>query len=664
MAPSQTAKLGIIAGGGALPSLLARACRETGRAHFVLGLRGFADAAVLGGEPDAWIRLGEAGLGFDLMRRAGVSEIVMAGAVRRAKLDDIRPDAKTASFFARVALKALGDDGLLTAVVAEIEREGFRVIGPDQILSGLLAPEGTLSRHAPDAAALADVAVGAAAARELGRRDLGQAVIVAHKCVQGEEGPAGTDALIVACGTKAKGGVLVKMKKPQQERRVDLPAIGVETVRQALAAGLRGIAVEAGQTLIIDREAVAAAADAAGIFVIGVSGQSLGLPDKRAPFVYIIAAEPSGDQLGSLLIRALKEETGGNIRIAGIGGSAMTQAGPQTLFDPAELALLGIFEVIPKAGMVLRRVRETVADIEARKPDVLVTIDSWGFTGRIHERLSKHASPIKRVRYVAPQVWAWRPGRARQLSRWIHHLMVLFPFEPPYFTKYGLPTSWVGHPVLECGADKGNAARFRECHGIAEADTVVTVLPGSRNSEVSRLLRVFGDVVRALQDKVPRLRIVIPTVANVEAKVRAETTNWPVQPIIVTSTEDRFDAFAASKAALAASGTVSLELAMAGVAHVIAYRINALSALALRFLIKTKFVNLVNVLLNREAVHERLQGQCNADVLTQDMLRLLSDTAYSNQMKADFREALTSLSPAGVSPSREAARAVLKLVAN
>jgi DUF1009 family protein len=266
--PPPAAKLGIIAGGGTLPGLLIAACRASGQACCVLALTGFADAASLGREPDAWLRLGEAGRGFALFRAAGVDTVVMAGAVRRPSLADLRPDWRTAGFLARIAGRVLGDDGLLQAVIAEIEREGFRVVGPDALLSGIVAKPGVLGRIAPDSAAMHDIAHGIHAARGLGRRDVGQAVVVRDGAVVGEEDAAGTAALIARCGP---GGVLVKMSKPQQDRRVDLPAIGAETVAQAAAAGLRGIAVEAGGSLILTPETVAVAADRAGLFVIGVA---------------------------------------------------------------------------------------------------------------------------------------------------------------------------------------------------------------------------------------------------------------------------------------------------------------------------------------------------------------------------------------------------------
>ncbi|MBM3514972.1 MAG: lipid-A-disaccharide synthase [Alphaproteobacteria bacterium] len=380
---------------------------------------------------------------------------------------------------------------------------------------------------------------------------------------------------------------------------------------------------------------------------------------RNRPLVYLVACEASGDELGARLIEALRAERNGEIDVVGVGGWAMVQAGLRTLFDPSELALIGVFEVLPKAGLVFRRVAETVDDVVAKSPDVLVTIDSWGFTGRIHQRLAKMAHATPRVRYVAPQVWAWRAGRARQLSRWIHHLMTLLPFEPPYFTEHGLPATWVGHPVIESGADRGEGARFRATYGIDRASTVLAVLPGSRTSEGSRLLPTFIDAVALVAKQVPNLVVAIPTVPQVAERVRAAAGNWPVRAIVIDDTAGKFDAFAASTAALAASGTVSLELALAGVPHVVGYRVNPLTAWVVRRLLKTKYVNLVNVLLDRAVIAERLQGECRPQILADDVVRLIQG---ADAMKADFRQALARLAPAGEIPSRVAARTVLSLL--
>jgi lipid-A-disaccharide synthase len=359
---------------------------------------------------------------------------------------------------------------------------------------------------------------------------------------------------------------------------------------------------------------------------------------------------------------ALRSETDGRIRFAGVGGPRMQAAGLDSLFDPGELALLGVFEVLPAVFRVMRRVRETLADIERCGPNVLVTIDSWGFTGRIHERLAKAGSALQRMRYVAPQVWAWRPGRARQLARWIHHLMALLPFEPPYFTAVGLPTTWVGHPVVESGIGNGDGSRFRAAHGLSVGDLVLAVLPGSRRGEVRRLLPVFRKTIDALAHaRTPqRLVVVIPTVATVADLVKEGTEQWD-RPVIVTEPAEMADAIAAAQGAIAASGTVSLELAAAGVPHLIAYRVNAFSAFAFRLLRRTRFVNLVNVLLGREAVPELLQERCAPAELAAAVASLLDDQALRRAQLDAFREALAKLTPQDGSPSRLAARTVLDL---
>jgi UDP-2,3-diacylglucosamine hydrolase len=269
------ARLGILAGAGELPLRVIEACRAIDRPVFVLAFEGSADAASVDGVPHAWIRLGAAGEGLQILRDHGVEELVMAGGVKRPSLLALRPDWRTAKFFARVGYRALGDDGLLKAVIHELEEvEGFRVVGADSILGEVLAPAGALGRHRPDEQAEADIALGFAAARALGALDIGQAAIVQQGLVLGVEAIEGTDALIARCAGLRRGGpggVLVKAVKPGQERRADLPTIGPRTVTAAAAAGLRGIAVEAGATIVLDRAALVEAADRAGLFVVGIA---------------------------------------------------------------------------------------------------------------------------------------------------------------------------------------------------------------------------------------------------------------------------------------------------------------------------------------------------------------------------------------------------------
>lgn len=266
-------KLGIIAGGGELPARLVEVCRANGRAVFVLAFEGQTDPATVVGVDHAWVRLGQTAPALAVLHDAGVEELVLIGPVKRPGMKEIGFDLRAAQFLAKVAAQGLGDDGLLRAAIRVLEDEGFRVIGADDVLAELLAPLGPIGAGRPDAQAERDIARGLEVLRALGAVDVGQAVVVQQGIVLGIEADEGTDGLIKRCAGLARegpGGVLVKIRKPGQERRVDLPTLGAETVAGARRAGLRGIAVEAGGSLIVDRAAAAAAADAAGIFLCGI----------------------------------------------------------------------------------------------------------------------------------------------------------------------------------------------------------------------------------------------------------------------------------------------------------------------------------------------------------------------------------------------------------
>jgi hypothetical protein len=268
--------LGIIAGSGNLPGRIIDACRAAGREVFVLALEGEADPVRIAAVPHAWCRIAAAAKGLDLLRAHGVGDLVLVGGVRRPSFTALLPDWRAAKFFARVGYRALGDDGLLSAVVKELEREGFRVVGADQLLADAALPEGPLGAVRPDGDAGADIALGLRLARAIGALDIGQAVVVQQGLVLGVEAIEGTDGLLRRVGALRRpgpGAVLVKTAKPHQERRVDRPTIGPQTVMLAAASGLRGIAAEAGATLVVDRAELIRLADDAGLFVVGVRAE-------------------------------------------------------------------------------------------------------------------------------------------------------------------------------------------------------------------------------------------------------------------------------------------------------------------------------------------------------------------------------------------------------
>jgi len=265
--------LGIVAGGGSLPRRLVEVCRDSGRGAFVIAIEGHTDPATVAGTDHLWIRMGQSEKAIGALRAAGAEELVLVGAVKRPSMTELRPDRLTFKFFARIGFKALGDDGLLGAVVKALEAEGFTLRGVDEFLADLLAQEGCLGQVVPDEAAWRDIRRGIEVVRAMGAADVGQATVIQDGLVLGVEALEGTDALLARCGPLRRagpGGVLVKLSKPGQERRADLPTIGVATVQGAAEAGLRGIAVEAGATLVVDAPAVIDAADRAGLFVTGI----------------------------------------------------------------------------------------------------------------------------------------------------------------------------------------------------------------------------------------------------------------------------------------------------------------------------------------------------------------------------------------------------------
>ena len=382
-----------------------------------------------------------------------------------------------------------------------------------------------------------------------------------------------------------------------------------------------------------------------------------------ATFIFIVAGEPSGDALGGALIAALRQRTGGSLRIAGIGGERMREQGLESLVPLRDLAIIGVAEVLPRAPVILRRVRETVAAIRAQRPDAVVTIDSSGFSWRVAHGLRRRGETLPLIHYVAPMVWAWRAGRARRMARWYDHLMTLLPFEPPYFERVGLSCSFVGHPVVESGAERGDGVHFRAAHGLAPDDLLITVLPGSRGGEVRRLLPIFGAALSRLQDLAGTFRVVVPTVASVAATVACAVGRWPGKAIVVEHPREKYDAFAASRAALAASGSVALELALARLPMVVGYRLNPLTEAFLNRVLKVRQVNLVNLLLGRHLVAELLGPNCTPERLAASLAELIGDERVRATHRQGYDEAVRRLAGDGVSPSLRAAEQILELVA-
>lgn len=380
----------------------------------------------------------------------------------------------------------------------------------------------------------------------------------------------------------------------------------------------------------------------------------------RPPKLCLVAAEESGDVLGGALIEALRAQHG-DLAVAGVGGRAMAAQGVKTPFDIADLSIIGLGAIPRKLPLILRRIRETAQAIVAAQPDALVIIDSPDFTHRVARAVRKAASQIPIINYAPPSVWAWRPWRARAMHAYVDEVLAILPFEPAAFARLGGPhCTYVGHPLIEgIGALRPNAD---EAARRGANPPVLLVLPGSRASEIGRLVDIFGAATATLAERVGALDLVLPTLPDVAAQVAAATAAWPVQPRIVITAEEKHAAFRNARAALAASGTVTLELALARVPTVAAYRIPAWEGLVFRAMASINTVILANLVLGANVVPEYLQGDCTPDRLAAALAPLLANSPE----RARQIEAFSRLDPimdiAAEPPSMRAARAVLALI--
>ncbi|MDD2875949.1 MAG: lipid-A-disaccharide synthase [Acidiphilium sp.] len=376
--------------------------------------------------------------------------------------------------------------------------------------------------------------------------------------------------------------------------------------------------------------------------------------------IYLVAGEASGDVLGARLIEAMRRLRP-DLEITGIGGARMAEQGVASLFPMQDLAVMGLAEILPRVLKLRARLSEAAADITARRPDLVITIDSPGFSLRLLREIAPLG--IKRVHYVAPQVWAWRQSRVKHFPGLWDRLLCLLPFEPDFFAPYGLNPVFVGHPVLESGADRGNAVRFRDQFDLDGGAKPLILMPGSRRSETSRLMPVFRDTVARLVPTYPNLVPVLAAAPAIASELAVMAAHWPTRPIIVTDPATRYDAFAAAAAALAKSGTSTLELALAGVPMAVTYRVNPISALLARRLITVPHVAMVNLLAGHALVPELLQADCAPEPLAATIGSILTDPAVAAAQRAGFVAALARLAaPDAQPPSDAAAAAVLEVL--
>ena len=330
-----------------------------------------------------------------------------------------------------------------------------------------------------------------------------------------------------------------------------------------------------------------------------------GYPGKTLT-ICLIAGESSGDMIGGRLMGALKRLSSEPIQFIGIGGENMRREGLESFFPINELSIMGISEIVPYIPKLLQRISHTSKEIKIRKPDAVVTIDSPGFSLRVANKLKQ--TDIHLIHYVAPSVWAWKSWRAKKMSKYLDGILTLFKFETPYFEAAGLKSIFVGHPIMESGAAMGNGATFRSINRIPSNAKLICVLPGSRLTETNKHLPIIEKTLKLLSKVLPEFWLVLPLVNHVATDVKSVVNNWPYSVIYIEGANvgKKYDAFAASDVAIACSGTVALELALADTPYVTIYKMSWFSSIVARKLVKVPYVNIINILLDKEVVPELL----------------------------------------------------------
>ncbi|MBA4011899.1 MAG: lipid-A-disaccharide synthase [Phenylobacterium sp.] len=373
----------------------------------------------------------------------------------------------------------------------------------------------------------------------------------------------------------------------------------------------------------------------------------------------LVAAEASGDDRGAGLARALRARLGDGVRFVGVGGERMAAEGVQSPFDIAELSILGLLEGLLAYRKVVARVEDTVALAKREKPDVVVLIDSWGFTLRVAQQLRKLDPKLPLIKYVAPQVWATRPGRAKTLAATVDHLLSIHVFDAPYFEAEGLPVTFVGNSALTLDFSQADGGRLRAQLGIAPQAPLLLVLPGSRPGEISRVLPPFADAVAILKAARPDLQVIIPAAPTVAQTVKAQASSWAH---VVEGEGAKLDAMKAATVALACSGTVTTELALAGVPIVVGYRLGAMTHAILKRLIRTPYITLFNIAAKDFVAPELVQDDCNGPALAREVALRLDDPALRERQAQAQTAALQKMGRGGADPSDVAAEAVLMVL--
>lgn len=375
--------------------------------------------------------------------------------------------------------------------------------------------------------------------------------------------------------------------------------------------------------------------------------------------IYIIAGEASGDIYGASLIESIKKHSQKQVEFFGIGGENMQRAGINSLFPMHEISIMGFFEILPHIPNVLNRIDETVAEIKRIKPDVVVTIDSPGFCCRVAKKLQGEG--IKLVHYVAPTVWAYKPGRAKKFANLFNHLFVILPFEPTYFEKEGLDCTYIGHPIVETKIP--SETYFRKNNKISVESNLITIMPGSRSTEIKKILPIFIDAAKIIKNKNSDVVFAIATIENLKGQINSLLNKENFEAVIVSDKKEKLELLKESNAAIVKSGTGSFEVMLCNCPMIIAYKVSYLSYIIIKNLIKIRFANLINIISDKEIIPEFIQNNCTAEKISSEINRIIQKKEVGEEQIAGTKDILKKLGLGKKNtPSDKAANALLKML--
>ena len=557
-------------------------------------------------------------------------------------------------------------------MIAIADRCGLFIAGIEE------ATTGELSRRGAALGSARPVSLGAVRIGDRANAEIGRAAAILSDLAGFGSGSALVigDGRVIAIGADEPPRAVIERAagfRRKKTRREGVAAIGathaideaiVVAASQAKLAGVVKVGRSADHG--IERGTIRLA-DELGLFVATMDGMAEATTESsgsRVLKIFVVAGEHSGDALGAKLIAALKTAHDGPISFSGVGGEEMAREGFVSLFPIEDVAVMGPMSILPRLPRIVRRVYQTVDAALAAAPDAVVIIDSPEFTHPIAKRIRKRAPHIPIIDYVSPSVWAWRPGRAKRMRHYVDHVLALLPFEPDAHARLGGPScTYVGHPLIEKldEIQNADAAALARRLGLAPEVPVVLVLPGSRTSEVERLIDVFGEAVARVAASGQQIQIVIPAVRHVRDLIAARTAAWTPRPHIVDGAADKYAAMRLARVALAASGTVTLELALAQTPSVVAYKVDRIIA-SLRFLLRVPSVVLANLVLGRNVYPEFLQEDCTAEKLAAALLPLLADTEARKAQLNELARTPEKLRLSSSSPSAAAAETMLSVI--